>query len=296
MYKLIFMQFLKKLGLSLLFACLLFSCKKEDSNTNSNNSNVEQTILNVSYGSDALQKMDVYLPANRTDTGTKCIILIHGGAWIAGDKSEFNELVTSFKTALPNYAIFNINYRLAIIPSTNIWPTQMNDTRAAFDFIVSKAGEYKFNPNKVVLFGASAGAHLALMQGYQYNTGNRVKAIVDLFGPTDLIDLYNNPPNATYPSLLAMFLSGTPTTNNAMYRNASPIFSITPTAPPTIIFHGTADATVPISQSNSLNNALATANVAKQYVIYTGEGHGWSGANMTDTYLKTVAFVNMHNR
>jgi len=93
-----------------------------------------------------------------------------------------------------------------------------------------------------------------------------------------------------------MFLSGTPTTNNAMYRSASPIFSITSAAPPTIIFHGTADATVPIAQSNSLNSALATANVAKQYVMYTGEGHGWSGANMQDTYQKTIAFINMHNR
>lgn len=296
MLKRLFMQKISQVVTYFIVVVVLFSCKKEETSSNTAIPTTEQTILNVSYGSDPLQKMDVYLPANRTDTGTKCIILIHGGGWVAGDKSEFTDVVNSFKTALPNYAIFNINYRLAAIPSTNIWPTQINDTRAAFDFIVSKAGEYKFNANKIALFGASAGAHLALLQGYQYNTNNRVKAIVDLFGPTDLIDLYNNPSNPSYPSLLAMFLSGTPTTNNAMYRSASPIFSITAASPPTIIFHGTADAVVPISHSSSLNTALGNANVAKQYIVYNGEGHGWSGANMQDTYTKTIAFINLYNR
>lgn len=290
------MQLLKHLMFSIFLGIVFISCSKDSNNANNATSISEQTILNVAYGTDALQKMDVYLPANRTDTGTKCIILIHGGGWVAGDKAEFNDIVSTLKASLPNYAIFNINYRLAVIPSTNIWPTQMNDTRAAFDFIISKSNEYKFNANKIVLFGASAGAHLALMQGYQYNTNNRIKVIVDLFGPTDLIDLYNNPSNPTYPTLLAMFLSGTPATNNAMYRSASPIFSITPQAPPTIIFHGTSDNVVPIAQSNSLNSALAVANVAKQYVVYAGEGHGWTGANMLDTYTKTVAFINLHNR
>ncbi len=272
------------------------SCTKENNTSTSASTIQEQTILNVPYGTDGLQKMDVYLPANRTDTGTKCIILIHGGAWVAGDKGEFTELVTSLKTLLPNYAIFNINYRLAIIPSTNIWPTQINDTKLAFDFIVSKSTEYKFNANKIVLLGASAGAHLALLQGYQNNAANRIKTIVDLFGPTDLIDMYNNPSNPQYPSLFTMFLSGTPTTNNAMYRSASPLYSVASSVPPTIIFHGTNDLTVPISQSNRLNNALATANVAKQYVVYTGEGHGWSGANLQDTFQKIVAFVNNFNK
>lgn len=290
------MQLLKHLMFSICLGIVFISCSKDSNNANNATSISDQTILNVAYGTDALQKMDVYLPANRTDTGTKCIILIHGGGWVAGDKAEFNDIVSTLKASLPNYAIFNINYRLAVIPSTNIWPTQMNDTRAAFDFIISKSNEYKFNANKIVLFGASAGAHLALMQGYQYNTNNRIKVIVDLFGPTDLIDLYNNPSNPTYPTLLAMFLSGTPATNNAMYRSASPIFSITPQAPPTIIFHGTSDNVVPIAQSNSLNSALAVANVAKQYVTYAGEGHGWTGANMLDTYTKTVAFINLHNR
>ncbi len=53
----------------------------------------EQTLMNIAYGDDSLQKMDVYLPANRRDS-TKVLFLIHGGAWTGGDKIDFNALCT----------------------------------------------------------------------------------------------------------------------------------------------------------------------------------------------------------
>ena len=71
------------------------------------------TQMNVSYGTEALHKMDVYLPAGRSTSTTKVLILIHGGAWNQGDKSEFTSYVDTLKKRLPDYAIFNINYRLA---------------------------------------------------------------------------------------------------------------------------------------------------------------------------------------
>ncbi|MEI9807388.1 MAG: hypothetical protein WDO16_05610 [Bacteroidota bacterium] len=67
--------------------------------------------------------MDVYLPAGRSKTTTKLIILIHGGAWATGDKSDFNVFVDTLKIRLPDYAICNINYRLANIGG-NFFPTR----------------------------------------------------------------------------------------------------------------------------------------------------------------------------
>src|SRR5436190_20202373 len=85
----------------------LASCKKEDAVL------AAQNQANVAYGTDAAQKMDIYLPAGRSGSSTKVIILIHGGGWSTGDKADFNSYVDTLKRRLPGYAIFNINYRLA---------------------------------------------------------------------------------------------------------------------------------------------------------------------------------------
>jgi acetyl esterase/lipase len=249
-------------------------------------------LKNVAYGSDAMQNMDVYLPAGRSAGTTKAVILVHGGGWVGGDKADMNDAVNALKTLLPDYAIFNINYRLATLPSGNLWPTQLNDVNAAVDFIVSKSSEYKFNSGKMAIGGASAGAHLALLKAYKHNAGN-LKAVIDMFGPTDMQDLYTR--NASYQPLLTIFMNGTPVSNPVSYSNASPLFAVHSGVTPTLILHGTADNVVPISQSDSLDNRLANAGVAKLYVKYPLEGHGiWSAPNNADAFARIAAFINLH--
>jgi acetyl esterase/lipase len=256
------------------------ACKKEEEDKS-------VTMLNVSYGSNPQQKMDVYLPADRSESTTKVIIMIHGGGWSTGDKSDFNAYVDSLKKREPTYAIFNINYRLANIP--DIFPAQEQDVKAAVEFIYSKRSEYKIS-DKFVLIGASAGGHLALLQGYKYSTPVKPKAIVDFFGPTDLVELYNNPPTQLVPLLLASVTGGTPTTST-MYTQSSPINFATAQSPPTIILQGGTDIVVSASQSALLNTRLTTLGVTHQYVFYPAEGHGWVGANLTDSFNKIQAFL-----
>ena len=81
------------------------------------------TLLNYSYGADPLQKMDIYLPEGRSTATTKLLIMVHGGAWTQGDKSEFTPYVDTLKRRLPGYAIIKINYRLAT-GTINFFPTQ----------------------------------------------------------------------------------------------------------------------------------------------------------------------------
>ncbi len=276
-------------SLALLFVLISFvACKKEV-----NNSGIlpQQEFFDVSYGSEQSQKMDVYLPEGRTDTSTKVIILIHGGAWIEGDKSDFNDAIKTFQPQLNDYAFFNINYSLLTQTGENVWPTQINDVNNAFDFILSKAGEYHVNTNKIIVAGASAGAHLALLEGYQHNTDNRIKAVIDLFGPTDFKALYDSTADTLLRVYIEVFMSGTPVTNPDNYYNASPLFFVNNNSPPTQIFHGTEDPLVPISQSDSLNNRLTAAGVTHEYTVYEGEGHGWTGDKLNDTYNKIISFI-----
>ena len=274
----------------LLCLVMIISCQKENNGGNNNPVTVpQQTYLNVSYGTDASQNMDVYLPAGRTTAATKVMIMIHGGAWSSGDKTDFNAYVDTLKIRQPDYAIFNINYRLATFAG-NFFPTQENDVKAAFDFIVSKTTEYKIS-QKIVLLGASAGGHLALLQGYKYTSPVKAKAVSDFFGPTDMADLYNHPADPTLLPLLVLLLGGTPATNPAMYQQSSPINFVKAQSPPTIILQGGVDPLVPVSQATSLNAKLQTMSVAHQYVFYPTEGHGWVGANLTNSFSAIQTFL-----
>ena len=268
----------------ILFTLVFSSCKKDDASEQ----DMSVTMLNVSYGTNTQQKMDVYLPAIRNATTTIVIIMIHGGGWNTGDKADFNEYVDSMKKREPSYAIFNINYRLANTP--DIFPAQEQDVKAAVEFIYNQRQGYKIS-DKFVLVGASAGAHLALLQGYKYSTPIKPKAIIDFFGPTDLVDLYNNPSNPLVQPTLLSVTGGTPATNNTLYTQSSPINFVSAQSPPTMILHGGADIVVSPSQSIQLNNKLTIAGVSRDYIFYPTEGHGWIGANLSDSFNKIIAFL-----
>jgi acetyl esterase/lipase len=270
---------------------VLASCQKNvDDNNGNNNGLSAQTYLDVAYGNDASQKMDVYLPANRSTATTKVIIMIHGGAWYSGDKLDFKEFVDTIKRRQPDYAIFNINYRLAN-GVTNSFPAQENDVKSAVEFIFGKKDEYNIS-EKFILLGASSGAHNALLQAYKYSTPVKIKAVADFFGPANLVDLYNFYDASTQP-LLATIVGGTPTSNPAIYQSSSPINFINAQSPPTIIFHGGLDPVVPPAQSAALAAKLQLNGVINQYYLYPTETHAtFTPVNLTDALNKLQAFLN----
>jgi len=249
-----------------------------------------RTIMDTSYGVDARQKMDIYLPASRTTATTKVLILIHGGGWTSGDKADFALIIDTLKKRLPDYAIFNINYRLAAWPA-NLFPTQEQDVKAAVEFIYGNRATFLVG-DKFVMMGASAGGHLALLHAYKYTSPVKVKAVVDFFGPTDMADLYNNP-GTVNPLVIAALMSGTPTSNPALYQQSSPLtYATAALACPTIILQGATDPLVNATrQSIALRDKLTSAGIINQYVGYPG-GHGdWDAATYTDAYNKISLFL-----
>src|SRR5205809_3809695 len=157
------------------------------------------TFLNVAYGNDIAQRMDIYLPVNRSLAQTGSLILLHGGGWNSGSRHSLSAYIDSFKRRMPGYAIFNVDYRL--VSSRVNFNAQENDIKAAVDFIVSHADVYKIDPGKLVSIGISAGAHLALLQAYN-NTSPQLAAVIDFFGPADLVEIYYHPWNAMIPHLM----------------------------------------------------------------------------------------------
>ena len=273
----------------IIYSFVVFSLVSCSKNVTADTTTDAQKIRDVSYGTDARQKMDIYLPAGRSSSATPLVILIHGGGWSGGDKEEFNFFIGELQKKLPGYAIANINYRLAF-NNNNLFPTQENDIKSAVEFLLNKSGEYKIS-KQLVLIGASAGAHLSLLHSYKHNTNSSIKAVVSLFGPTELISLYNNPPNASIPVLLTGVTGGTPSSHANIYQQSSPYNFVNAQSCPTLLFHGGNDPLVPASQSSQLKDKLATNGVVHQYIFYPSEGHGWTGANLTDTFNKIEAFL-----
>jgi len=281
----------------LLFICIslvIGSCKKET--TNNNNEVAASTFLNVGYGTDPLQKMDVYLPAGRTAASTKVLIMIHGGGWYSGDKADFGPFVDSLKNRFPDYALFNINYRLSSM-GTNVFPTQELDVKKAVEYIYNKRTEYLISDN-FTLAGASAGGHLSLLHAYKYAAPVKIKVVVDFFGPGDMVDLYNNPglvPQANF----AFVIGATPTSNPTLYEQSTPLnFITTSAACPTIILQGSADPLVnAVRQSGALRDKLIAQSVPVQYVEYAGKGHGddWYSDTYFDAFNKIEAFIAQYN-
>lgn len=280
------------------FIVIVFaSCSKSDSGGStpppSPTPPVARTIMDTSYGADAKQRMDIYLPANRTTSATKVLVLIHGGGWTGGDKADFALMIDTLKKRLPDYAIFNINYRLAAWPA-NLFPTQEMDTKAAFEFIYNNRATFLVS-DKFVMMGASAGGHLALLHTYKYTAPVKVKAIVDFFGPTDMVDLYNNPGTVSQLAIAAL-MSGTPTSNPTLYQSSGPITYVSASASPTIVIQGGLDPLVnATTQSQALVNKLSSFSVPNQYVFYPTGGHGdWDAVTYTDAFNKIQVFLGVH--
>lgn len=248
------------------------------------------TLLDVSYGTDAQQKMDIYLPANRSRTTTPLLVLIHGGAWVEGDKVDLNDLVKGMQTIFPTYAIANINYQLNTSRQKN-FPTQENDIQTAVAKVLAKADEYVVS-SKVITMGFSAGAYLALMYAYKRPTaGVIILAAISFVGPTDMTRLYSDTPSQEVRDLLPIMIGTFPDANPADYQYYSPVTFATTTTCPTLLFYGGKDDLVPASQGEILQAKLLSLNIAHQLTIYPNDGHAFSGDNYFDAFSKSKTFL-----
>lgn len=244
--------------------------------------------------------LDAYLPTDRDVH--PALIFIHGGGWRNGDKSGGFRAASGDALIAAGIAVFSIDYRLSGVAP---YPAAVDDCLAAVRWIRAHAAELNIDPDRLGVWGSSAGAHLALMMGFLEPgpedldaQGNRltslVRCVVDKFGPTQLAadDMSREP-------ALRAFMGGTREELAERYAAASPLTHVSTNAPPVLIMHGTHDRTVPYTQSTLLKEKLDELGVPCELLSFEGAGHGLSGADPAQVQTATaraVEFVREHLR
>ncbi len=280
------------LTFSILFISIL-SCNDE----NTIDTPLEKAeFIDVTYGEHQQQKYDIYLPKERNAASTKVFVLIHGGGWIEGDKKDMTALATELQKSYPNYAVVNINYRLASI-NNSPFPMQIDDIKDVISHLKQKSEEYQIS-NQYALIGTSAGGHLSMLYAYAHDSKQEVDMVASIVGPTNFTDdAYINATGTGYQYIFALIQQITGInfkTDSDYFVDVSPFHVATSAAPPTILFYGGKDNLVPASQGIEMHAKLNQLGVTNEFTLYPNEGHGWEGESLFDTITRLRAFINTH--
>ncbi|TDE10028.1 glycerophosphodiester phosphodiesterase family protein [Dyadobacter psychrotolerans] len=249
------------------------------------------TLKDVKYGDapGTENLLDAFVPRNHTDS-TKLIVYIHGGSWSRGDKSEFPQILIDELVEKRGYAVVSINYRL-VKEGKDRFPAQIEDVKKALLFLSGKAKKYQYNGNEFALMGGSAGAHLAMLYAYGYDPEKKVKAVIDLWGPTDLTDKMVRADGSDADNTVIRFL-GEKDPQAQIAKDASPSYHLKKeTGVPTILFHGGEDPLVHVSQAENLYKKLIDLGVPAQYELYPHDKHGMGAASMVDVMSKLLVWL-----
>jgi acetyl esterase/lipase len=223
-------------------------------------------------------QLDLYRPHDATGP-LPVIVWIYGGGWLYGDKDPC--LIARF--ALRGYAIASIQYRLS---GEAPWPAQIHDCKAAVRWLRAHAAEHGLDPERIGVWGASAGGHLACLlgdaqdpaiEGDEGETGvsSRVACVCAFFPATDLIALEaDRDQNGRIRYAMKRLLGGRVPDRQELARQASPVTWVDANDAPTLLIHGDRDVVIPIAQSRLYAERLRAAGVPCELMEVHGAGHG----------------------
>ena len=232
----------------------------------------EMVVCDVAYGPDSLQTMDMSLVEGR-DVSTPLIVLVHGGGWMAGDKKDAGFMRDACFANGIN--VVNVNYRMG---EGIHYEEMMTDIGMVMEYLYDHADELHIRTSGIVMWGGSAGAHLALLYAYGYDSRDMVSLVMTLGAPTKL-DSFGFMEGAKPQDVegLLPIVTGKPWTCDEeqldeAYRLASPYYA--KNLKPTLLVHGEKDDIVPLAQSEVLSRKLKENGVADTLIVLPGAGHG----------------------
>jgi acetyl esterase/lipase len=229
-------------------------------------------ILDVSYDDrfGAATTMDVYLPAGGGDA-RPAVMFIHGGGWRVGSKENYTR--AAIRMAESGFVAATINYRL--VPD-GAYPAAVQDCACALSFLRANADAYGLDPDRLAVWGYSAGGHLASIVGVAAEAPEHVPDCAS--GPTGLPAAVVS--GAGRQDLAAEehwwitdFLGGTPAEVPERYESASPISHVRPGLPPTLFVVGEDDAPADQEGIERMRRLLQAEGNDASLLVVSGGGH-----------------------
>ncbi|MEZ4667767.1 MAG: alpha/beta hydrolase [Anaerolineae bacterium] len=198
-------------------------------------------------------KLDVYQPVEPPAVGTSypAVIVVHGGGWRNGDKSDYFVWNNRYLASL-GYVVFDIQYRLS--PQSQ-WPAQLRDIHAAVRWVKSHAEAYQIDKTRIALLGRSAGAHLALMAAFRAEEAEQVQAVISFYGPANM-----KWESLASDSPIVELIGGRWEDLPAEYTDANPLDWVRDDLPPLLVIEGGMDTLVPNIHGDMLRERFASTN------------------------------------
>lgn len=235
-----------------------------------------QAELDVAYADEhPQQRIDIYLPPDHdypgSDTSIPAIIWIHGGGWVGGDKGDS---LPVWEWTDQGFAVISVNYRYAEAPHSVA--DAVDDAVTAVTFVSDNADRWSIDPERLGVYGFSAGGHLTAMVGHN---NLPVAAVVLAGAPTDFRPLLD--PNVDFFNGLegqgvVEFSEGVLGCSVPNCEDAAVAVSpaaLDAGAPPMLIVHGRLDGIVHVSQASLLYDHLTAQGADVELVIVEDEGH-----------------------
>jgi acetyl esterase/lipase len=233
---------------------------------------------------------DLYLP--KIPGPFPALVAVHGGGWQQGARSAFQYFGPYL--AARGYAVFAISYRLAK-KGQKMYPQAVHDVVAAVQFLRHHAAEHRIDPNRLGLFGASAGGHLASLAALGANAGAftngypgdaqaavsaKVKVLVGVYGVYDLMEMWERyRADSPRDNNIENFLGCSPMEDRRLYFDATPINYATYANNQTAVLLscGTEDDLVDRRRNtDAFLRALKQAGFFTRTCYVPGAGHYWA--------------------
>ena len=213
------------------------------------------------------------------------VMMIHGGAWQGGGRWQMGLTRWAGYLASAGLAVVSVDYRLA--PQTT-YPHPFQDVVDALDWCVARADELGADPERIGLWGDSAGGHLALLLASSQTRadfsgprlrsgGERLRATVAWYPPTDMLDLHRlaSRSAAGVVDTVRSFLGADPEAEPRRWHEASPLEQAHAEAPPALLLQGTRDILVPHFHTRRYAERLAELGAPHELHVVEDAPHGF---------------------
>lgn len=223
--------------------------------------------------------LDLYRPEGKRDLPV--LLLVHGGSWRSGSKSDWNNVAPELARA--GFLVAAANYHLSYPGGSAVFPSHLDDLRAALLWLESNAANYGGDGRRIGMIGSSAGAHLTLLKAGSGTV--RPDAVALYSAPSDLARLYHR---NIAQSAIESFLGCRPGECPDTYRSASGLERVDRATPPVMLAYST-DEVLPLRQSHMLRDRLAELKISGKTYELKGERHGLGVARAM--IHETIAFM-----